>query len=423
MTAGASSVKSRDTHQYQAMHRTTEYSAQSSALQDAIARDHTTLMRHVFDSMRVGRYVAAPVLGAVAIAVRHDRVIALAVALIVGAYVLLVWLAGRVMGDRRAAEETRLKALRSLFLADIACLSMLSLVIGPDGLTLILLGGLVLVSLGTFHLGHRAGIAVGACAALAYVVSVVVLRFGLYVARPTWVVAAISAGAFLAGCTALVGAFGTYRRRLDALRHYCRMAELGEGASAIPIDTSHEPDDLTLLAGSFDAMRNRLAEQVGSDPLTGCANRRTFETRLLADWRLARRHGAGVGVAAIDIDHFKQINDTRGHPVGDLVLQQIASIMLGTARESDTVARLGGDEFAIILPDTDHAGAQAFGERLRQRVVAFTFGPAGDPLSITISVGVATGAGADAIEPDQLIADADRLLYQAKTEGRNRVRG
>ena len=111
-------------------------------------------------------------------------------------------------------------------------------------------------------------------------------------------------------------------------------------------------------------MRNRLAEQIGSDPLTACANRRTLEKRLLADWRFARRRASCVAVTAIDIDHFKQINDTRGHPVGDLVLQQLASIMMSTARDTDTVARLGGDEFVIVLPDTDWHGATTFAERL-----------------------------------------------------------
>src|SRR5439155_5058766 len=136
---------------------------------------------------------------------------------------------------------------------------------------------------------------------------------------------------------------------------------------------------------------------------------------------LARRREEVVAVAAIDIDHFKEINDLHGHPEGDRVLRQLATIMTNTARDSDTVARLGGDEFVIILPDSDMLGTRAFAERLRERVRGSTFGPPGASLSITVSIGVAVGEGKAQLEPDRLLGDADQALYDAKAGGRNRV--
>ncbi|MGH7689257.1 MAG: GGDEF domain-containing protein, partial [Gemmatimonadaceae bacterium] len=118
---------------------------------------------------------------------------------------------------------------------------------------------------------------------------------------------------------------------------------------------------------------------------------------------------------------FKTINDSRGHPVGDLVLQQLAAIMKSTARDTDTVARLGGDEFVIVLPDTGWEGAVAFAERLRRRVQDFGFGAEASPATATVSIGVALARGTDPISPDVLLHEADRSLYKAKTSGRNRV--
>jgi diguanylate cyclase (GGDEF)-like protein len=168
-------------------------------------------------------------------------------------------------------------------------------------------------------------------------------------------------------------------------------------------------------------MRNRLGELIGTDPLTGCLNRRALEARLRADWRQAKRRGSHVAILAIDLDHFKEINDTRGHPVGDQVLQQLAGIMKGTARDTDAVSRFGGDEFVLLLPDTGWQGALTFAERLRRRVDDFAFGPPASSLAITVSIGVALARGTDPISPEVLLQEADRALYKAKTGGRNRV--
>ena len=124
---------------------------------------------------------------------------------------------------------------------------------------------------------------------------------------------------------------------------------------------------------------------------------------------------------AIDVDHFKQINDTRGHPTGDLVLEELAGIMKATARDTDACARPGGDEFVIVLPDTGWQGALTFAERLRRKVDDFDFGGGLLSIRVTVSVGVALARGTDPISPDMLLQEADRSLYKAKSGGRNRI--
>jgi diguanylate cyclase (GGDEF)-like protein len=230
-----------------------------------------------------------------------------------------------------------------------------------------------------------------------------------------------NASLFALGAGVLTYTFGRFRIRMNQLQLFCKMVEDGDLSAALDLTTAKYPDDLTLLARSFDAMRNGLAEQIGTDALTGCLNRRALEARLKSDWRLAKRRNTHVALAAIDVDHFKQINDTRGHPVGDLVLQQLAGIMKSTARETDAVARFGGDEFVVLLPDTGWQGALTFAERLRLRVDDFTFGAPGAPMTITISVGVALAKGTDPLSPEELLKEADRSLYKAKQQGRNRV--
>ena len=226
---------------------------------------------------------------------------------------------------------------------------------------------------------------------------------------------------FAIAAAVLTFMFGSFRERLNRLRLFCKVIEEGDLSTTVNITSGRNPDEVTLLARSFDAMRTGLAEQIGTDPLTGCMNRRALEARLKSDWRLAKRRGTHIALAAIDLDHFKQINDSRGHPVGDVVLQQLAGIMKSTARDSDAVARFGGDEFVILLPDTGWQGALTFAERLRRRVDDFTFGPPGYPMAISISVGVALAKGTDPLSPEELLKEADRSLYKAKQQGRNRV--
>jgi len=310
-----------------------------------------------------------------------------------------------------------------LLIADIAALAAFCyLTSTPQELYRILLLGFLSMQLGVFYFGRLHGWIALALTVAAY------LLFSLGVAPhvsgppPAVMSVAFNVTLFAIISAVLVQTIGSFRERMNALRSYCKVIERSDFHTPPPLPVDRWPDDLTLLAGSFQSMHARLAEQIGSDALTGCLNRRSFEARLKADLRQARRRGSTVAIAAVDLDNFKEINDTRGHLVGDVVLQQLATIMKATARDTDAVARYGGDEFIVILPDTGWQGALTFADRLRRRVDDATFGPANTPpLGVTISVGVALGRGAEATSTEALLQDADAALYRAKTAGRNRV--
>ena len=158
-------------------------------------------------------------------------------------------------------------------------------------------------------------------------------------------------------------------------------------------------------------------ENALTDELTKLPNRRALAQRFLQEMQRARRHKNAIAFLMIDLDHFKQVNDTYGHLNGDAVLAELAQILAGSARESDVCARYGGEEFALILHETTESGAKILAERIRAKVAAATF-PGG--LKLTISVGVA--ATDDAALFTQLMDRADQALYAAKQGGRNQVR-
>jgi diguanylate cyclase (GGDEF)-like protein len=160
------------------------------------------------------------------------------------------------------------------------------------------------------------------------------------------------------------------------------------------------------------------------DPLTGIPNRRRFASSLDVEWKRARRAKRPLGFVLIDLDHFKSLNDTRGHPVGDEALRQIAGYLQRSLRRTgDHVARYGGEEFAIILPDTDAAGGVHFAEKLRAGIERLAIPNEGSPFRyVTASFGVAAVIPDDNADPAELIAAADTALYRAKRDGRNLVR-
>jgi diguanylate cyclase (GGDEF)-like protein len=164
----------------------------------------------------------------------------------------------------------------------------------------------------------------------------------------------------------------------------------------------------------------RLRAQTRQDPLTGLCNRRALEQAVDDAWRRWRRGAGCFAVLALDLDHFKRINDTHGHAVGDRVLQQVASRLMAVVRSIDTVARTGGEEFIVLVPQVGLDGARAAAERLRAAIRMQPFeGPRG-PLTITVSVGVALAQEADA-EPREVLQRADQALYRAKEGGRDRI--
>ena len=158
------------------------------------------------------------------------------------------------------------------------------------------------------------------------------------------------------------------------------------------------------------------------DDLTGIANRRFFERRLGDEWNRARRHEQALALILLDLDHFKELNDRRGHPAGDDCLRRIGAFLNDTIRRSgEVVARYGGEEFAILLPGTDAGGAIHVAETLREGIERMTI-PYGNGKRVTASCGVAALTPSSDATPEQLVASADRALYAAKHSGRNCVR-
>ena len=164
-----------------------------------------------------------------------------------------------------------------------------------------------------------------------------------------------------------------------------------------------------------------LVRQAHTDHLTGFNNRGHFMQQAELELRRAVRYGAALSIFMMDVDHFKKINDTYGHKVGDLVLQKLAAVSRDTLRMVDIIGRVGGEEFAILLPETAEQEAIRVAERLRQ-AIANAKVPLGHglPLSITVSIGITSLMSKDD-NIDVLLNFADKALYEAKNAGRNRI--
>ncbi len=154
------------------------------------------------------------------------------------------------------------------------------------------------------------------------------------------------------------------------------------------------------------------------DPLTGALNRRGLHSELRAHVE-PMPAGAGLAVLALDLDHFKAINDLHGHEAGDQVLQRFSETVRSCIRGEDLFARVGGEEFVVVLPDSSVDSARRMAERIREEVEALEFAPHGPSLRVTVSLGVGTSAGPQPFPT--LMRIADQALYEAKRLGRNRV--
>jgi diguanylate cyclase (GGDEF)-like protein len=170
-----------------------------------------------------------------------------------------------------------------------------------------------------------------------------------------------------------------------------------------------------------EVFQRQMYESALRDGLTKAFNKKYFNDRLESEFTYSVRHGSPLTLVMFDIDHFKKVNDTYGHPAGDAVLSDLAALMLISLRAEDVFARYGGEEFAVICRGSDLAQGQVVGERLRKAVEGRPFAHDGKIIPVTISIGLAGLPDAAIKDAAGLISAADAALYRSKQGGRNRV--
>ncbi len=215
------------------------------------------------------------------------------------------------------------------------------------------------------------------------------------------------------------------RHHASVARFKGRVSELGDDHSeAAWQELCREAEEIlgptiqlaTQLAQAYDKIRQQSNQlmtftEVRTDQLTGVSNRRAMDDTLKAWVAMKNRYELVFSIVIFDIDHFKKINDERGHLAGDQVLQSVARLMDDAARETDVVTRYGGEEFVILMPQTGPDGACIFSERMRKMIEM--------KLQVTVSGGIATAEPNET--PERLLERADAALYHAKSAGRNRI--
>ena len=168
----------------------------------------------------------------------------------------------------------------------------------------------------------------------------------------------------------------------------------------------------------IETLITMLVETARTDPLTGLPNRRAFDEEIARTLARARRSEETITLAALDLDHFKAVNDQLGHPAGDAVLQRFAELLRETIRDGDFAARIGGEEFAVLVSSGSGDGAV----RLAHRIVVATRAEfAGDEPPVTVSVGLAASTPRETLASEELMRRADEAMYDAKRAGRDRV--
>lgn len=199
--------------------------------------------------------------------------------------------------------------------------------------------------------------------------------------------------------------------RMRAALHYVKLLEAWE----------HDRAQLKQFAGELAISNRRFEHAAKTDLLTGLPNRRAGMEALATAWNASQRTNQPLAVLAIDIDHFKSINDRHGHSVGDQVLRDVARTIQSAARKHDCVSRMGGEEFLLVCHDADPKAAALAAERLRRMVAALKLNVEGAEIQTSISVGIANW-GADMKSADDMVRGADKAMYAAKHAGRNCVR-
>lgn len=252
-------------------------------------------------------------------------------------------------------------------------------------------------------------------------IMMVILMFGLYSLNPRQVrLLSLLALVLFGTAMALMARLSpeVYRPEVE-FAHFLVIAIMLPAVSMLAGQLSRLRDRLRRQKAELQDALQRIQELAHRDELTGLANRRHMAALIEAERERCERLGARLSLAVLDIDRFKRINDTHGHPTGDLVLGAFAREAQASLRDTDVLARWGGEEFMLLMPDTPLTPARLSVERLRTRVEAMRVDSGGAALAFTLSAGVVELQRGE--RPVEAIARADRALYQAKQQGRNKV--
>lgn len=265
----------------------------------------------------------------------------------------------------------------------------------------------------------HATLALGAVLACYVTTLATVIRHG---ARLTWGDELWSVALFSIAAVVFILQYGGFQRRLGRIIDLFEGAEEGDFTESYDVDADQTPDAITSVGRAYNRVRVQLESMVLTDPLTCCLNRRGLDQALARELSRSRRAGSELSVLALDLDHFKSVNDTYGHIAGDLVLRELGARLSQNARGGDVVSRTGGEEFTILLPDTDPAGAYRVGVRICDAVRGTPFMVNGERIDLTVSVGIVSSSAVLDGGAANLKERADEALYAAKRGGRDRVR-
>ncbi len=214
---------------------------------------------------------------------------------------------------------------------------------------------------------------------------------------------------------------GHLATRMRGLVQIFTRAQEGDFSARYEEEADQMPDPITVIGRAYNRMRTHLETIVLTDPLSGCFNRRGLEQLSEREVSRALRGRKDFAVLAIDVDHFKAINDRYGHLTGDEVIREVGALLRETAREPDVVARIGGEEFTIIASESNEEGAMILAERVLEAFRAHRFRSLPADVRITTSVGVAAAPARNSDIAKTLSARADEALYVAKRNGRDRA--
>jgi diguanylate cyclase (GGDEF)-like protein len=337
----------------------------------------------------------------------------------IAGYVAVVGVLGWLI--RRAGRAGNL-IVGTTVLSDLVFIFVSTIASSPAGYY----GRILILSFFVLHLTESHFGRKHATVALGVVVVGYLVTTGVMISEnPTvrWAQELWSVGLFAIAAVAFIMQYGSFRQRLEHIVELFEGAEEGDFTKAYDVDADTNPDAVTRVGLAYNRVRLQLASMVLTDPLTGCLNRRGLDQAMAREVARATRGDGDLSLLAVDLDHFKDINDTYGHITGDVVLREFGGLLVQTARAGDMVSRTGGEEFTILLPDTDPSGAFRAAIRVCDTVRSHPFMVNGKRLHITISVGVVSTNGASADAPDMNLKErADQALYAAKRGGRDGLR-